>query len=126
MNKQEIYKINDVVTMRYYAIPQELFENPLYANLNLAAKILYAFLLDRLTLSQQHNWVNQNNEVYLIFTREEAMKKLNISKPTITNAFKQLVANRLIIEQRQSLGRPNLIFVCKILSRHVKSTHQET
>jgi len=98
MNNKETYKINDIVTMKYYTVPQALFENPLYIDLSIEAKLLYSFLLDRLTLSQQHKWVNSNNEVYLIFTREEAIKKLNISKPTIIKAFKVLVDTGLIIQ----------------------------
>ena len=114
MNNKEIYKINDIITMRYYAVPQALFENPLYTNLSVEAKLLYSFLLDRLTLSQQHHWVNSNNEVYLIFTREETMKKLNISKPTTIKAFNQLVNVGLIIEQSRGLNLSKLIYVCKM------------
>ena len=114
MNNKEIYKINDIITMRYYAIPQELFNNPLYSNLSIESKVLYAFLLDRLTLSQKNNWINDNNEIYLIYTREEAMKKLTISKPTIIKAFKQLVDIGLIVECTQGLHLPKLIYVCKM------------
>ena len=114
MNQNEIYKINDKIFMQYYAVPQELFKNPLYIKLSIEAKILYAFLLDRLTLSQKNNWINPNNEVYLIFTREEAMNKLNISKPTIIKAFKQLVDTGLIIEQKHREYSAKLIYVCRM------------
>ena len=114
MNKNEIYKSNDVVTMRFYAMPHELFDNPLYTNLSIESKVLYAFLLDRLKLSQQNNWVNEKDEVYLIYTREEAMKKLTISKPTIIKAFKQLVDIGLIVERAQGLHLPKLIYICKM------------
>ena len=115
MNRNEIYKINDKIFMQYYALPQELFKNPLYKKLSIEAKVLYAFLLDRVTLSQKSNWINPNEEVYLIFTRKEAMNTLNISKPTSIKAFKQLVDVGLIREQKHRANSPKLIYVCKMI-----------
>jgi len=110
----ESYKINEVLEHKYYQIPQELFENPLYKNLCLESKILYAFLLDRLTLSKKNHWINENGEIYLIFTRMEVQEKLNLSDKTVSKAFKQLVGVNLINEKKQGFGKPKLIFVGKI------------
>ena len=115
MQDIEYYKINEVLTHKYYQIPQELFSNKLYKdNLNSDSKILYGFLLDRLTLSQKHNWVDKNGNIYLIFTREEVQEKLNLSDKTVTKAFKQLTNVGLVKEKRQGLGKPNLIYVGKM------------
>ena len=115
MQDIEYYKINEVLTHKYYQIPQELFSNELYKdNLNSDSKILYGFLLDRLTLSQKHNWVDKNGNIYLIFTREEVQEKLNLSDKTVTKAFKQLTNVGLVKEKRQGLGKPNLIYVGKM------------
>lgn len=111
----DYYKINETLSNKYYQIPQELFENSLYKdNLNSDSKILYAFLLDRLSLSQKHHWVDENYRIYLIFTREEVQEKLNLSDKTVTKAFKQLSNIGLVEEKRQGLGKPNLIYVGKI------------
>jgi len=111
----DYYKINETLSNKYYQIPQELFENSLYKdNLNSNSKILYAFLLDRLSLSQKHHWVDENYRIYLIFTREEVQEKLNLSDKTVTKAFKQLSNVGLVEEKRQGLGKPNLIYVGKI------------
>ena len=65
------YKSNETLEHKYYQIPQELFVNKKYKNkLNSDSKILYAFLLDRLSLSQKNHWIDEDNNVYLIFTRE--------------------------------------------------------
>ena len=67
---------------------EELFSNELYKdNLNSDSKILYGFLLDRLTLSQKHNWVNKNGNIYLIFTREEVKNKLGYSLKDYSDAI---------------------------------------
>ncbi len=115
MKQIDYYKINETLSNKYYQIPQELFENSLYKdNLNSDSKILYAFLLDRLSLSQKHHWVDEEYRIYLIFTREEVQEKLHLSDKTVTKAFKQLSNVGLVEEKRQGLGKPNLIYVGKI------------
>ena len=109
------YKSNETLEHKYYQTPQELFVNEKYKNkLNSDSKILYAFLLDRLSLSQKNHWIDEDNNVYLIFTREEVQEKLNLSDKTVTKSFKILMEVNLVQEKRQGLGKPNLIYVGKI------------
>ena len=81
MNEIDFYKINETLNNKYYQIPQELFINSLYKEkLNSDSKILYAFLLDRLSLSQKNHWFDKEGRVYLIFTREEVQKNFVYQK----------------------------------------------
>ena len=122
MNEIDFYKINETLNNKYYQIPQELFVNRLYKEkLNSDSKILYAFLLDRLSLSQKNHWFDKEGRVYLIFTREEVQNKLCLSEKTVTKAFKQLNDVNLIAEKRQGLGKPNLIYVGKIQHENIKN-----
>lgn len=126
MNEIKYYKINEVLEHRYYQIPQELFVNPLYKdNLNSDSKLLYGFLLDRLTLSQKNHWYDNDKNIYLIFTRQEVQEKLCLSEKTVTKAFKQLIEVFLIKEKRQGLGKPNLIYVGKIQHEEILADNKE-
>ena len=118
------YKSNETLENKFYQIPQELFVNSLYKDkLNSDSKILYAFLIDRLSLSQKNNWKDSENNVYLIFTRQEVQDKLGLSEKTVIKAFKQLSDVKLIADKRQGLGKPNLIYVGKII--HEENPEQE-
>lgn len=111
----QFYKSNEILSNKFYQIPQELFVSSLYKDkLNSDSKILYAFLLDRLSLSNKNNWIDEHKNIYLIFTRQEVQEKLGLSEKTATKAFKQLSDVNLIAEKRQGLGKPNLIYVAKI------------
>ena len=109
------YRYNECFEHSYYQIPQELFKNSNYREkLSSDSKILYAFLLDRLKLSNKNHWIDLEKNIYLIFTRQEVQDKLNLSEKTVIKAFKQLSNVGLIYEKRQGLGKPNLIYVGKI------------
>lgn len=109
------YKAHECFEHLYYQIPMELFFNKKYKNnLNSDSKILYGFLLNRLTLSAKNNWVDEEGNVFLIFTRKEVQELLGLSDKTVTKTFKQLKDCKLIYEKKQGANKPNLIYVGKI------------
>ena len=115
MQDFNFYKVNKTLNHRYYQIPQELFVNPLYKDkLSSDSKLLYGFLLDRMSLSAKNNWCDEDGNIYLIFTRKEVQEKLNLCDRTVTKAFKQLSSVKLIYEKRQGANKPNLIYISKI------------
>lgn len=124
MQDFNFYKVNETLNHRYYQIPQELFVNPLYKNaLNSDSKLLFGFLLDRLSLSIKNNWHDEDGNVYLIFTRKEVQEKLNLSDKTVTKAFKQLADANLIYEKKQGFNKPKLIYVAKIQHLNIENAH---
>lgn len=110
---ERTYRISDVVSDEFIRFPLTLLANPQYKEMSLEAKFIYSLLLNRLTLSQKNGWVNEDNEVYLIYTREDAAALLNISYKKAIAAFKELIGHGLLYEQRQGRGYPNLLFVLK-------------
>lgn len=95
------YKANECFEYLYYQIPIELFFNKNYKDkLNSDSKILYGFLLNRLTLSKKNNWFDEVGNVFLIFTRKEVQNLLNLSDKTATKAFNQLKECKLIYEKK--------------------------
>lgn len=118
----EFYKIYETYSHRYYKVPKDLFENSRYKTiLNSDAKLLYALLLDRMELSRENGWVNENGEIYLIYTREEICNMLGLCVNTVIKAFHQLSESGLIFEKRQGRGMPNLIYIGKIVHDEAKA-----
>lgn len=114
MKYDNVYTVSEENSHRFYQLPKELFVGDLYKGLSLNAKVIYSMLLDRKELSRKNNWVDEFGQIFLLFTRENIMRILNISKPTAVKAFKELADCKLIIEERQGLNKPNKIFVCRI------------
>lgn len=108
------YKINEYLENVFYQVPKELFTNPYYKDLKPYSILLYSLLLDRLSLSMKNEWIDENGDIFLIFTRKEAEEKLNLSDKTVTKAFNQLTNAKLISEKRQGCKKTNIIYVGKI------------
>ena len=116
-----LYKINETLEYSFYQMPQELFDNEKYKKLSLEAKVIYSFLLNRMKLSKINHWINNQGEIYLIYTRKEIQSKLNLSDKPVTRAFKELRNANLIKEEKQGFGKPNLIYIGKIEHEEIET-----
>lgn len=116
-------------------MPQWLYEEP-YNALSDKAKQIYMFLFDRRTLSIQNKWFDENGDVFVYFTNEQLMEKLNCSNKPIIQAKKELSDYGLIKEVRQGVNKPNRLYILgsvestqrkcrKYTSGSVESTLQE-
>lgn len=121
-----LYKINETLQHSYYQMPQELFCNEKYKKLSIEAKVIYAFLLNRMNLSRMNKWINEKGEIYLIYTRKEIQSKLNLSDKPVTRAFKELRETNLIKEEKQGFGKPNLIYIGKIEPEELQNSNIDT
>ena len=115
-------KISEVKNNAFYQMPQWLYESP-YNILSDKAKQIYMFLFDRRTLSIQNKWFDEKGDVYVYYTNEQLMEKLNCSKPTIISAKKELADMGLLREFRQGVNKPNRLYISgskKTLPQEVK------
>ena len=116
-------KISEVKNNAFYQMPQWLYEEP-YNALSDKAKQIYMFLFDRRTLSIQNKWFDDKGDVFVYFTNEQLMEKLNCSKPTIISAKKELADMGLLREFRQGVNKPNRLYISgskKTLLQEVKN-----
>ena len=113
-------KISEVKNNAFYQMPQWLYEPP-YNALSDKAKQIYMFLFDRRTLSIQNKWFDEKGDVFVYYTNEQLMEKLNCSNKPIIQAKKELHDIGLLREVRQGVNKPNRLYI----SGSVESTRQE-
>jgi len=75
------------------------------------AKVLYSLLRDRHQLSTKNKWINDKNEVFLIYSRNEMSNMLRVTEKTALKAVNQLKELNLLSEVKQGLNKPNLIYL---------------
>ena len=109
-----LVKQNDNLSFRYSILPSFiLYEEPYKSQLLDKAKLIYSFIVDRLKLSIKNNFVNENGEVFVYFSRKEAEKLLCCTDRPITKAFNELLKLELIFEENRGIGKARKIYVNK-------------
>lgn len=109
----------------FYMIPKEIVEDKPYCDLSDGSKLLYSIILDRVKLSRQHGWIDEQNRVYIIFTLEEVQRTLRCAKQKATKLMQELEAIGLVEKKRQGLGKPNLLYVKNFVRKGRKSKNRK-
>ncbi len=109
----------------FFMIPKEIVEDKPYCDLSDGSKLLYSIILDRVKLSRQHGWIDEQNRVYIVFTVEEIQRTLRCAKQKATKLMQELESIGLIEKKRQGLGKPNLLYVKNFIRKGRKSKNRK-
>ncbi len=99
----------------FFKIPKILYTDSIFKTLSSDAKVLYAILLDRMSLSMKNGWLDEENKVFIIFTIDEIEETMNIGRNKAINIIKEIQDFGLIEKKRRGLGKPNIIYVKSFL-----------
>ena len=75
------------------------------------ARLLYALLLDRSTLSQKNGWQDSEGRTYIVYPIAEIVEMLDKSSTTIKDALNELDASGLLVRERRGFSAPNRLYV---------------
>ena len=96
----------------FYRIPKVLFTDEAFADISVEAKVLYSFMLDRMSLSVKNCWFDDDNRVYIIYTIDDILNDFGCARQKALKLLDELEKGIGLIERkRQGLGRPNIIYV---------------
>ena len=93
----------------YIPLPRFLLLDEELQGISNDAKVLYALLLDRASISRQNGYIDPDGTIRLYFTVEQVQKKLHRSRQCATRIFRELEYSGLIIRKKQGLGKPAVI-----------------
>lgn len=105
-------------TLRFTKLYKFLFEDPTFNKLPAKAKLLYALISERQSLSKanakqhgiQSQFIDNEGRLFSIYTNQELMTKLNMSKPTVIKLKKQLIEFGLLEDVRLGHNQPNRLY----------------
>lgn len=96
----------------FYRVPKALVKADLFQKMSGDAKLLYAVLLDRMSLSIKNGWQDKHGNAYIICMIEEVMDSIHCARQKAVKLPDELEQEfRLIERRRQGLGKPNLLYV---------------
>lgn len=116
----------------FFRLPKVIVRGERFKKLSSDAKILYGIMLDRMSLSRENKWVDQENRVYIIFTLNEVMKEFECCKRKAGMMMAELDTRSgigLIEKKKQGLGKPDLIYLKNFIvpeEQSFQSAEEET
>ena len=93
----------------YIPLPRFLLADEDLKDISNDAKVLYALLLDRASVSRKNSYIDPDGTIRVYFTVEETQKKLHRSRQCVTRIFRELEYTGLICRKKQGLGKPSVI-----------------
>ena len=111
MSKRYFYGRRQADLFSFVRLPKLLFSEDRFDKLSVEAKVLYGFLLDRMSLSAVNGWLDDEGRVFVYYTIEEVMKDFKCGNKKACSFLQELEDFELIEKRRQGLNKPNLIYV---------------
>jgi hypothetical protein len=120
------YYGNQADQFSFVRIPKMMLKDKRFADLSLAAKMLYGLLLDRMNLSMKNGWLDDENRVYIIYQIAEIQEDLGYSKKKSIEFLGELETFGLIEKKRRGLGLSNIVYVKSFLSGTSRGVENDT
>ena len=79
--KTDYFYGKQTLQFNFIKLPKILFQDSSFDGLSLPSKVLYGFLLERVALSVQNGWFDDENRAYVIYQISELQEDLGYSKP---------------------------------------------
>ena len=99
----------------FVRVPKVLFtDKEHFGSLSNDARILYGFLLERMSLSRKNNWIDAHNRVYIIFPIDEIAEIMGVCHEKALNILKELDVQNgigLVKKKRRGLCLPSILYV---------------
>ena len=95
----------------FLKFPRALFDSPLFSDLSLDAKVLFALILDRMGVSEINadRFTDSEGNIFVIYTINEICEKLGCARAKATRTLKELQNAGLIKKYREGCGKPSKI-----------------
>lgn len=99
----------------FVRMPRALIKDTQLRSLSSRAKQLYSLMLDRTVLSKKNGWCDEEGKIYICYRYTDIMDDLDCARGTCAKSIKELEEAGLIETERHGQGKPNRIYVKRIV-----------
>ena len=119
----KLLKITDeILNYQFIPVPNKLLHNQEYLKISTNAKLIYILFIERLGLSRQNKFCNNNEEIYIVYCQKKLCEILNKTDKTIKKAIDELIKNKLIYKEKTRIGKVDKYYIYDIFQ---KNTHRK-
>jgi hypothetical protein len=94
-------------------VPKLLFQDNRYKELTTTAKMLYSLLLDRHKYAALNGWVDEEEDIYVLYPKNNMRNDLNCTRYGVDQAIVELEKKGLVMVVLDN-GRPNRFYLTDI------------
>ncbi len=96
----------------FYRVPKILFTDERYARLSADAKLLYGLMIDRMGLSRQNGWIDDQDRVYIRYTNKRICIDMGCASKKACKLLDELEKRAGLIERKRTGGgKANVIYL---------------
>lgn len=110
MMKFDFYYGEESEQYSFYSVPKMFFTCERFAGLSAMSKLLYGFMLDRMSLSRKRNWIDDKNRAYIKYSLNAITKDMGVSKNSVIKYMRELQEFGLIMKYPNE-GMEDIIYV---------------
>ena len=115
--KYDYYYGAEADQFNFIKIPRVMIAEKEFSDLSLQARILYALLLDRMSLSRKNEWFDDDNRVFIVYPIADIQSDLGFTRKKAMEYLAELEAFGLVEKKKRGFGLPNIIYVKSFLSQ---------
>ena len=119
-NKFDYYYGEESQQFAFIRSPKIMLTDPMFEEMTLGSIILFGVLLDRMNLSKEHRWLDEDNRVYIRYKIQEIQKTLNISEKTATTYLNGLEKMGLVEKVKVGLGQGNILYIKNFITPELR------
>lgn len=111
----------------YFQVPKSLFRLRRGGGISLTAFDIYLLMSDRLKLSKKNKWIDENENLYILYSYKELMEDLNLKRMnSISESIAELEKLNLIKKKRR-YNKSNMFYLIEFNSNiNVSSNKNDT
>lgn len=108
--KFDFYYGDESEQYSFYSVPKMFFTNDSFTGLSAMSKLLYSFLLDRMSLSKKRNWIDDKNRAYIKYSLKSICSDMGVSRNSVIKYMRELQEFGLIMKFSKE-GMEDIIYV---------------
>jgi len=101
----------EAVQFSFVKIPRFLFKDERFNSLSTDAKMLYSLMLERMYLSAENGWYDEEDRVYIIYSQEDIMKDIGCANGKSSTLVAELKNFGLIEKKKRGQGKKDITYV---------------
>ena len=103
----------------FFTVPKILFKDPEYKDMPCEAKMLYGMMLDRMSLSIENQWFDEQKRAFIKVSEDFIMENLGCGRNKALNLMKILLESGLIERKKMGQGKSSIIYVKRFIRQEL-------